>query len=167
MKNAIVKGTLALAVLSAGACLIAAGPGSPDAPVNHAAGSFLCNFDYGGIPLLATAQINDDGTFQFSDQTDFGVGTGVRNAPAYGSWVWSGQRKAVATALSLCFDASGTPIGTLRLTFTKEFDRHFNTSHGVVTQRFYTLAEDPLNPAQGSPLAPESIPHTSRRIDVR
>ena len=137
-----------------------------DGPPRSLSGTFLSEFDYLGVRLHCTPQINSDGTLRISDESDFGGVDGIRSAPAYGTWGWSGNRSIAGTALAMCFDMQGAPIGILRYDFHTQFDRQFEIGDSVLDLRIYAPGQDPLDPAQGVAFNPPQLHSHARRLHV-
>ena len=129
-----------------------AGPG----PGVGLAGTYLIEVQVGAISLLAVANIHADGTWDMSDQTDFGGIPGFEStsAPWRGFWEFTGRRQTTFTGLALNFGEDGFPTGANRITAVIDWDPGFQTGDVLTSQRIYSLGQDPLDPDGGTAAGP-------------
>jgi len=159
-----------VAALAVGAWLMS--PALTPAEAGHGRGlprgTYLAEFTVGNASLLAVANVHLDGTWEMSDQTDFGGVPGLDStqSPYRGFWRITGPNQTTFKGLCFNFGAGGVPTVVSRLSAVLNWTPGFRSGKGVGMQRYYTPAQDPLDPLGGTPYPPplDSIKVTVRKM---
>jgi len=135
---------------------------SIEAFARRAAGTYLVEIPERGERYLFA--VSADGRLLSEDSNDFGDGVPAASQSAFhGTWKRVGRRALVYTVLNLGFDGGGVNTTFVRHSATVVFDRKFQTFHQDGTAAVFTVAQDPLDPAE-TPIATAEFSGSGVRI---
>jgi hypothetical protein len=128
--------SVALLTLASSERLSAQGRPAAQGPSGAWIGTFVSP---GGATVPVVVVISEDGTWQSSDVTDFGSGTGVEiQSGLKGAWSHTSPREIAALGFGFGFDglgeaSAGTYNATLGIQATAQFNETFDTMTAVLT----------------------------------
>ena len=139
----------------------------------NAAGAFLIELEFAGLPLKALLVLHADGTLTSHVQQSFGAPTGIPeaaldfNGPLYGNWTRTGSHEIRIVSLQLLYEnadltgAHGTVTALAKLAGPVVYSPNFDELEGLISIDLFTPDQDPL---VDDPVNVNELPFTARRI---
>jgi hypothetical protein len=103
-------------------------------------------------------QINADGTIKWSNNVEYGYGTGsFLHGAVYGTWEQSGRREMHSVEIGVIYDGDGNHTETGRVSVAYSFSPDFSTYTAEFIEEFFRPTRIPPIPMK-SPYCPSAGP---------